>query len=168
MPTPKMPFLRPAVLLAAGLLLLAAAPAGAASYIVSLDNGTSFETRYQPEEAAWDSSVLLLLTEFGNWIALAKDDVAGVVTDIESRGFGTVIDTKTVSLGVLANDAPVPEEAGELTSAQVLQQYLQNQPAQQDYSVQQFVEPAQAGQGGLPVGYSQQPEAPPLVFSNRP
>ena len=142
--------------------------ASAATYTVTLDNGTSFESRYQPEEATWDPDVLLLLTQYGNWIALAKADVAEVSTDIESRGFGKVIDTKTVSLGVLANDAPVPEEGGEPSNAQLLEQYLAQQPPAPDYSVQQFVEPSQAGQGGLPVGYAQQPQSPPLVLSNRP
>jgi hypothetical protein len=169
MPSPSPNAVRPlAVLFVAGLLLLAASSASAATYEVSLANGTSFESRYQPEEAAWDSSVLLLLTQYGNWIALDKNDVVEVTTDIESGGFGTVIDTKTVSLGVLANDAPVPEEGGELSQADVLQQFLNSQPPPPDYTVHQFVEPAQAGQGGLPVGYSQQPQSPPLVLSNRP
>lgn len=152
--------------LAALAVLLAAPAASAATYIITLDNGTSFESRYQPEEAEWDSSVVMLLTQYGNWIALEKETIADVVTDIESQGFGKVIDTKTVSLGVLANDAVEPTDPSEMTQAQVLQQFLQQQQGQpqQDYTVQQFVDPSQAGTGGLPVGYSQQPSAPTTVL----
>lgn len=158
------------VALVAVLLLLAAPVASAAVYTVSLKNGTSFESRFEPEEATWDSSILLLLTQVGNWIALDKDDVVDITTDIESRGFGKVIDTKTVSLGVLANDAPDPDaEAPKLSNAQVLQQFLQQQQqSAPDYTVHQFVEPSAAGQGGLPVGYSQQPSSPPLVLTGNP
>ena len=156
----------PLLLAVAALALLLTAPlASAATYIVTLDNGTSFESRYQPEEAEWDSSVVMLLTQYGNWIALEKDSIADVVTDIESKGFGKVIDTKTVSLGILANDAVEPKDPSEMTQAEVLQQFLQQQQSQprQDYTVQQFVEPGEAGSGGLPVGYSQQPSAPTTV-----
>ena len=158
-----------AVALSAALLLLAPPAASAATYKVTLENGNSFESRFQPEEATWDSGILLLLTQYGNWIAISKDDVAEVTTDIESRGFGKVIDTKTVSLGVLANDAPDPDApAPQLTPAQQLQQILQQQQQSvPDYTVNQFVEPSSAGQGGLPVGYSQQPQAPVVITNGQ-
>lgn len=154
----------PILLLASAVLLLAPV-ASAATYIVTLENGTTFETRYQPEEADWDSSVVMLLTQYGNWIALPKEDVTDVTTDLESRGFGKVIDTNTVSLGILANDAEEPKDPSEMTEAEVLQQFLQQQRSQprEDYSVQQFVEPGQAGTGGLPVGYARDSQAPVLV-----
>ncbi len=160
---------RPRLLpLLAVLVLLAAPAASAATYTVTLANGSTFESRYQPEEAGWDSSVLLLMTEYGNWIALENNDVVDVITDVESRGFGKVIDTKTVSLGILANDQPVPEESdGELSDVELLQQLMQQQAPAQDFTVDQFVEPSAAGQGGLPVGYTQQPSSPPLVIRGR-
>lgn len=143
--------------------LLAAPPAAAESYIVTMNDGAVFESRYQPEEASWDPAVVMLLTEYGNWIALHRSDIADVTTDVESRGFGKVIDTNTISLGVLANDAIPPEEQPEPDSFQQLQQFLTQQNQQsQDYSVNQFAEPGELT-GGLPVGYSQQQSAPILV-----
>lgn len=147
--------------------LLPAPPAAAESYIVTMDDGAVFESRYQPEEASWDPGVVMLLTEFGNWIALERADIADVTTDVESRGFGKVIDTNTISLGILANDAIPPEEQEEPDSFQQLQQLLtQQNQQQQDFTVNQFAEPSEI-QGGLPVGFSQQQNAPILVNQPR-
>lgn len=167
-PAPALPATLLGTVLVLAVVLAVAPCASATTYIVELVNGTTFETRYQPEEASWDDSVLMLLTQYGNWIALSKDDVVDVTTDVEARGFGKVIDTKTISLGILANDAVPPEEQEPPTQAEVmrdlLQQQQQNQP---DYSVQQFVDPVSAG-GGLPVGYTQQQQpAPPLLINQQ-
>jgi hypothetical protein len=154
------PILAVAVLVA----LACALPALAESYIVTLTNGEVFESRYQPETASWDSGLVLLMTEYGNWIALEKQEVANVTTDIESKGFGRVIDTNTISLGVLPNDAADPAEQEPPTQAEQLQQFIaQQQQNQPDYTVEQFAEPGVAGQGGLPVGFSQQSASPVLV-----
>ena len=142
---------------------LVALPAAAETYILTLHDGAVFESRYQPEEASWDPGVVMILTEFGNWIALQRADIADVTTDVESKGFGTVIDTNTISLGVLANDAIPPEEQEEPDAFQQLQQFLTQQNQQPDYTVQQFAEPGELGTGGLPVGFSQQQNAPILV-----
>jgi len=152
-------------LVAALVLATAAAPAVfAASYIVTMNSGDVFETRYQPETASWDDGMLLLLTEYGNWIALESADVADVTTDVESRGFGRVIDTKTVSLGILPNDAIDPSEQEPPTQAEILQQFLtQQQGNQPDYTVNQFIEPGSAGSGGLPVGNASNPASPVLI-----
>lgn len=149
------------VLLACALLAVPAADA--ATYIVTLDNGNTFESRFQPSEASWDPDMVMLMTEHGNWIGLEKANIREVTTDIESAGFGTVIDSKTISLGVLANDRPEPTE-GEPSNRELIQEFLANQPPPQDYSVEQFVDPSQAG-GGLPVGYSQAPQAPLVLNS---
>lgn len=149
--------------LVAGWGLLSAPPAAAETYIVTMNDGAVFESRYQPEEASWDPGVVMLLTEYGNWIALQRADMADVTTDVESRGFGKVIDTNTISLGILANDAIPPEEQEQPDSFQQLQQFLSQQNQQrQDYTVNQFAEPSEV-QGGLPVGFSQQQNAPILV-----
>jgi hypothetical protein len=57
------------------------------------------------------------------------------------------------------NDLAVPEEGGgEVDPGQALVNYFREQDAQQqDFSVQQFVEPEQAGQGGLPVAWATRP-----------
>lgn len=154
-------FLALAVLVTAG-ALLPGPPAAAESYIITLSDGAVFESRYQPEEASWDPGVVMLLTEYGNWIALERAEIAEVTTDVEARGFGKVIDTNTISLGVLANDAIPPEEQAEPDSFQQLQQLLTRQNQPQDYSVPQFAEPGELT-GGLPVGYSQQQSAPILI-----
>lgn len=149
------------VLLACALLAVPAADA--ATYIVTLDNGNTFESRFQPSEASWDPDMVMLMTEHGNWIGLEKSNIREVTTDIESAGFGTVIDSKTISLGVLANDRPEPTE-GEPSNRELIQEFLSNQPPPPDYSVEQFVDPSDAG-GGLPVGYSQAPQAPLVLNS---
>jgi len=167
-PTPHRPLaaVLAAAFAAAVLLAAPAAPASATTWKVALVNGNEFESRYQPEEASWDATQVLLLTEQGNLIALDRAEIVRVSADVEDRGFGTVIDTKTISLGILPNDADVPDPAGEeLSTAQVLQRYLEAQQAQPapDYTVQQFVDPIEAGGGGLPVGYATSAPPPPPV-----
>lgn len=160
------PTTAPRLALAAALaLVLAAAPSAlAASYIVTLNGGDTFESRYKPETASWDDGLVLLLTEYGNWIAIENADIADVTTDVESRGFGKVIDTKTISLGILPNDAVDPSEQEPPTQAEILQNFLlQQQQNQPDYTVNQFVEPGSAGIGGLPVGSATNSASPLLI-----
>ena len=47
----------------------AALPVSAAVYTVTMKTGSTFDTRYQPEEASWDENMIVLMTEFGNRIA---------------------------------------------------------------------------------------------------
>lgn len=143
--------------LAAALAVAAAAalPAAAGDWVVTLHNGTEFVSRYQPEEASWDPEVVLLLTADGNTIGLSRADVASVSSDIESRGFGTVIDDKTISLGWAPNDLPEADAAaagqGLSPEMQILQQMIAAQGQQAPpQNVQQFVDPGFAG-GGLPA-----------------
>ena len=93
----------------------------------------------------------MVLTEYGNWITLRKSDIETVLTDTESRGFGTVIDTNTISLGWAPNDLDQPGAEQESTDPTTrLLNYLQaaDQPAA-NYSVEQFVEPGDAT--GIPL-----------------
>jgi len=132
--------------------LLVAVPATAEIYTVTLSNGSEFQSRHRPTEASWNENVIMILTDVGNWIALDKGDVVSVISETENDGWGKVIDTHTIALGWLANDAPVgtPEELMDPMTR--LLSFLQDQDANQpDYSVSQFVEPGEAGQGGLPV-----------------
>lgn len=151
MPRPTARF----VALAAAVLVTL--PAAAGDWTVTLHNGTEFVSRYQPEEASWDPDVVLLMTAEGNTIGLSRADIASVTSDIESRGFGTVIDDKTISLGWAPNDLPDPAAeaaaSGLSPEMQLLQQMIaaQNQPAPApNLNVQQFVDPSFAG-GGLPA-----------------
>ncbi len=147
--------LAPAVALAAALAV--AAPALATEWIIDLDNGTRFTSRYQPVAASWDSGLVLLVTEEGNHIGLERSMIKSVTADVQNRGFGTVIDDKTISLGQAPNDLPAPEDTAKTSLSpemQLLQSFIQSQQApQQNYNVDQFVDPSQAG-GGLPAaGY---------------
>jgi hypothetical protein len=146
--------LTPSLLVLLALALLAL-PAAAESFHVTLTDGTTFETRYQPQEASWDASMVLLLTEVGNWIGLPKDAIASVVADMGETGFGTRINSTTISLGPAPNDAAIPEEeevaagraagpaAARNAQEQLLESYMQQRQAEQSYSIQQFVEPNQ-------------------------
>jgi hypothetical protein len=100
----------PAAIAVFAVLAVASAPAGAQAYRVTLKNGNTFLAKYAPEEASYDSTKVVIFTDVGNRIALAKDDVEDVSIDIEHRGFGKVVDDTTIVVGWSANDAPGGEE----------------------------------------------------------
>ena len=106
----RSPRLLPAALTVAAALAASVTPAVAQAYKVTLKNGNSFVAKYEPEDASYDSSKMVIVTAVGNRIALAKDDVSEVVVDIENRGFGLVLDNTTVVVGISANDAPGGED----------------------------------------------------------
>lgn len=129
------------------LTLLAVTPAMSAIFKVQLKNGNTFSTRYQPKIAEWDESKVVMLTDVGNRITLHKDDIVGVTTDTQAKGFGTVIDTTTIVLGWAPNDAPM--ETDPSADAQ-FQAYLDSLRRDRPVNtVEQFVNTEQAGQGGL-------------------
>jgi hypothetical protein len=141
------------------LAVIFSAPLAAEIFTVTLDNGATFETRYAPLEDPTDSTKLQFLTDTGNWVSMPAAIVKSVAADTETRGFGRVIASNTIEIGMSFNDLAVPEEGGgPADSTQALVNYFREQDAQQqDYSVQQFVEPEQAGQGGLPVIWATRP-----------
>ncbi len=147
--------------------LSGAAASSAESYTVTMKSGNTFLSRYRPRVASWDAGKIVLLTEFGNEIALRKDEIASVTADSENRGFGRVIDNTTLELGLAANDAPDP--AAPTDPASALAAALGQQPAAPVYDQKQFVEPSQTG-GGLPVSWGQQSsgasQAPAPVIVN--
>lgn len=142
----------PLVLLAA-LVLLTTLPAIAEVFYLTLHNGNTFETRYRPQIASWDENQVLLITSMGNRISLNRSDIASLEADSEIRGFGTVIGNNTIALGPAPNDAALPEEAQDPQAR--LMSWIDGMNAQNqrpDYSVQQFVDPEDAGMtGGLPA-----------------
>lgn len=140
-----------ALVLAVAALLALPSPAAAVTYTIKLVDGGEFQSRYQPEEASWDTTQILFLTDVGNWIAIAKDDVESVTTDTENKGFGRVIDSTTIALGWAPNDAEVPEEGGAPADPMAALRALLDRPAQ-SYDIEQFVEPSDTG-GGLPVTF---------------
>lgn len=153
--------------------MLVVAPLSAAIYTVTLKNGATFESRYQPEDASWDKSMIVFLDEWGNTIALAKDQVDKVESDFEAKGYGKMIDNTTMSLGWAPNDAAAPPEEGEGGGGGTqppAQAAAQEQP---NVTYDQFVEPGQT-QGmpaqwvGYPVNSGAGPTTPPYVSPNNP
>jgi hypothetical protein len=156
-------------------LSLLAVPASAEVYRVTLNNGQVFESAYQPQEASWDASMVLLLDEVGNWIGVSKADVQQVATVDETGAFGILISKNTFEIGISANDAAAAAEALAALGAQgqsgadarlaLLQQVIEQQQAeaqqrsaQQNYTVKQFVEPNQTQ--GIPSRFVGQPSGP--------
>ena len=150
--------MRRSLLFLAVAVLVTSLPALAETFSVVLKNGSQFETRYRPTVAEWDNSKVLLVTATGTRITLSRDDIETVTADTEVKGYGTLINTTTIAIGLAPNDAPVP--SGELEAqsdplSQILQ-YLQRRPPRrrQVANVRQFVEPPVAGEvapGGFPV-----------------
>ena len=136
-------------MLVALLAAMAALPATAEVYSVTLTNGSLFESRYLPRQAAWDPGMMELATETGAWIALPKSLVQSVTAMSETKGFGRVIDTTTIDLGFAPND--LPEAAVTVDNSAMALQEAMNR----SYDIQQFSEPNQAGRGssggGLPI-----------------
>lgn len=150
---------RRVMLVLAALAVATALPAAADVFTVQLVGGASLETRYKPIEDPEDGSKVMLLTDQGNWISLAKSTVVDVTSQTELKGFGLVIDSQTVFLGISANDLAEPGEEGPLDPTAQLLQMLQGQQQAEPYSVPQFVNTEEAG--GIPVQFLQQ-TTPPL------
>lgn len=133
------------------LSVLLAGGAMAATFTVTLDNGNTMLTRYKPKLSP-DGQTAYLLTDMGNWVSYPKASIVDVVSDFESRGFGRVIDTTTISLGIAPNTRDVGEgSTQELDANMELLRYMQDRDAARDnYSVQQFVQPEAAS--GIPMG----------------
>ena len=148
----------------------AALPVSAAVYTVTMKNGSTFDSRYQPEEASWDENLVVLLTEFGNRIALPAAEIDSVSVDSESRGFGHQINSTTMALGWAPNDAIDPStpegQAAIAAQAAAAANSAQTPPA---YNQQQFVEPGALT--GLPVwmtGINAVPQVQPVVSAPPP
>lgn len=150
----------------------------AETYTVRLVSGATFQLSYPLEESPWDKNTLLYLSEGGNWTAIDRSDVAEVRSETEFKGQGQLIDATTVFMGFAANDMPLPGDEREANSTERLLQVLQglgNAPANTN---EQFVEPGQAGTGGIPVQYTQpyapqsgispQPSRPPIIPISTP
>jgi hypothetical protein len=137
------------------LLLLAAAltalPATAEIFVVTLTNGSSLETGRQPEQASWDASTVLVLTEVGNWIGIPKSQVKLVATRDAIRGFGRRIDSTTVALGESPNDQPEPGAKTDPAARydNLLQRIADQRDADRNYSVSQGVSTDRAQ--GIPL-----------------
>ena len=52
--------------------VLVGSPAMAEVYTIQLNNGTSFQSRYQPREAPWDADKIAFIDEIGTWVSLTR------------------------------------------------------------------------------------------------
>lgn len=149
-------------------------PAVAAeTYTVRLVSGASFQVSYPLEESPWDKDTLLYLSEGGNWTAIARSEVVEVRSETEFKGQGQIIDATTIFMGLAANDMPLPGDEREASSTERLLQVLQSLGKAPVNTSEQFVEPGEAGGGGIPVeltqpyspqgGISPQPSLPPII-----
>ena len=154
--------IRGQLLLVLALAAVLTAPAALADiYHVILQNGERYESRYPPEEAAWDAGTILVHTETGNWVGVSRDRVVRVESETEVRGYGQRLDATTIYMGRTSNAAPAPgtEEGESDPQLQLLQAIYDRQLQQESYSIDQFVEPGETG-GGIPVGFTQQVTPP--------
>lgn len=129
-------------------LALLALPAGAEIYTITLTNGTVVETAQQPQEAIWDSNVVLFLTDVGNWVGVAKAEIESVRSETQRKGYGIRISDSTVAIGWAPNDLPTEEEAaqgrtGVDRAADALDRMAAQAEQDRNYSINQFVEPEQ-------------------------
>ena len=155
---------RVALLLLLALALATALPAAAEYFTIKLKNGNELDTLYRPRLNAEGGDKVHVATETGNWISLPIDAIESVTSHIEARGFGKVINTTTILIGIAPNDAEVPGvEAEDIDPATRLLDYLESQqrrPEPTPFSVQQFAEPNSVG--GIPLGFTNR-VTPPLA-----
>lgn len=133
------------------LTLLLASTVSATVFTVTLANGTTFESRYRPQEVDWDDSIVILTTDRGNQIALLKSEVADVTSQAEAHGFGYQVDTTTIYLGFSPNDLVGEDAEGNPVTEYDLPDAPSSGPS---YSLGQFVNTPVAGstgEAGIPL-----------------
>jgi len=130
--------------------LVCALPAAAEVYTIRLTSGGTFESRYQPKQAAWDATLVTFVDETGTEIALPQAVIADVVAQSEQKGYGRVLNTTTVDLGFMPNDLDQSQQVMAQVAAMNPQGGVVIGP---NASSQQFVEPDAIG-GGIPMGFN--------------
>jgi hypothetical protein len=132
-------------------LALLALPAAADVFHVTLKNGAEILTTRQPQQATWDPNMILLLTEVGNWVGFVKDEIESIRAEDPTDGYGSRIKDNVIALGWSPNDAP--DASGDVNDriASIAERMLEMAEAQQNYSVQQFVQPEETQ--GIPASF---------------
>ena len=135
------------------LVLALATVAGAGTYTLTLKNGTTFETRYKPVTAEWDDQIMMISTDQGNWIALARDEVTDITSSVEESGFGYQLDTTTIFMGWSPNEDPNEGGDGGEGGEGGANDALPDPYAQPEFTLEQFIDVPTAGSGigGQPV-----------------
>ena len=146
-------------------LALLALPAAADVYHVILKNGSEILTTRQPQQAAWDPTMVLLLTEVGNWVGFTKDEIDSIRAEDPADGYGVRISDNVIALGWSPTDLPgadgKPADAND-RFASIAERMLALTEQQQTYSVQQGVSTNEtqgipASFGGYGGGFSGMP-----------
>lgn len=135
-------------------LALLALPAAADVFHVTLKNGSEILTTRQPQQAAWDPKMVLFLTEVGNWVGFAKDEIVSIRAEDPTDGYGVRIRDNVIALGWSPNDLPEAQGApGDVNDrmASIAERMLEIAERQQTYSVQQFV--GTEGSQGIPASF---------------
>lgn len=130
--------------------LLCALPAAAEVYTIRLTSGGTFESRYQPKQAAWDATLVTFVDETGTEIALPQAAIADVVAQSEQKGYGRVLNTTTVDLGFMPNDLDQSQQVMAQVAAMNPQGGVVIGP---NTGGNQFIEPDAIG-GGIPLGFN--------------
>lgn len=140
-------------ILALAVALSVAPLAATPIYTVTLNNGAEWVSLYRPVISDEDENIVLLLTDFGNWIQLDRADIANFDIEIPGGAGAELRQDGAIVLGSVANDEALTDAQGQSLdpATQLLQYMMQRDADQPDYSVDQFVEPGEAGTGGLPV-----------------
>lgn len=142
---------------------LASAPARAEVFVVVLNNGTELESAHQPEQASWDAGTILVLSEVGNWVGLAKGQIKSIEQRDHVRGFGRRVDNTTVALGEAPNDLPgtTPQQDGSARLASAMERFIDQSEADSNYSIRQGVSTEETQ--GIPlraIGFGSFPSVP--------
>lgn len=101
------------------------------TYRVLMKNGNTFRSGQRPVTAWFDENKVLLLSEGGHMIALERDEIERVESDLEFEGYGTLLNKTTILVGNVANDAPVPDPDAAMNQGNLppnLASLLINQP----------------------------------------
>ncbi len=133
---------------------LFAMPATAEVFHVTLTNGTTVDSAVQPQQASWDSNMVMLMTEVGNWVGFQKNEIADIKAVDPTAGFGVRISSTAIALGRFSNDLPESAKGTgqENKYLDLASRALEMAERQQHYSVQQFVEPGQTQ--GIPAAFA--------------
>lgn len=132
------------------------------SYIVNLKSGATIISKYRPVESDFDPELMLMMTAAGNTVVIPKADIDTIVSDLENRGFGVVIDTSTVVVGRTANDAAVDSDESILSdlSAYSAINSILNITGGFDSSGFAGAAPAAAPAGTIPLNFVSSPVLP--------
>jgi hypothetical protein len=118
-----------ALVLAAAAMALSA-PLAAAEFTVHLTNGMTFESRYEPRDAEWDPQKVVLIDGTGNTISVLKSEIDRSESDVDSKGYGHMLDDTTMAFGWAPNDRSESASAEVATS-----EVPSDEPAEPIYNV---------------------------------